>query len=288
MKRLFLIIPCALLAITTSASARMDDSVAYSNSAPIRTNETIIFPDIEKSYLDDFPRYDPVALTHITKGIDDDTVRQLVGNPHFNEFMSNKWNYVFQIRQPYSTNYIQCQLQLHFDKDNKVEDYYWHNSQCSDAIEAALQPPKPTIIEKRVEVPVASVITEPKVRTFNLSSDFLFDFDSAQLKPSSAIDIDNIVATLKRDYRQIHSIKVVGHTDRLGSEIYNHALALKRANTVRNELISKGFDPSIMSVSSMGEASPVTTGCLNMSREQTKACLKPDRRVELQVVGTLR
>ncbi|WP_296404441.1 OmpA family protein [Psychrobacter sp.] len=277
MKSLLSILPFTLLscsALLTTASIQ----AATSSTDPTK----IEFPNANKTYLKDIPRYDADDLIHINTGIDDDTVRKLIGNPHFNEFMSNNWNYILKIRQPYSREYIQCQLQLHFNKHDKVENYYWDKPQCAEAIENTLNKPKPVIVEK------PTPIIEPKARTFTLSSDLLFDFNSANIKSSSAFNIDKLTATIQQDYSQIHSINVVGHTDYLGDEAYNYNLALQRANTIKDELAGRGFNPSSISTSSMGESSPLTQSCQNMSLEQTKLCLAPDRRVEVQVVGDLK
>lgn len=264
MKRLFSILSCTILAITASASANTVNPI----------NKDIEFPDVSKSYLKNIPRYDPIQLIHIDRGINDDTVRQLIGNPHFSEFNSNNWNYIFNIRLPNSRNYIQCQLQLHYNKDDVVENYYWNNPQCAEVIETTLKPVPTTI--------------QPKKRTFTLSSDLLFDFDSADVKSSSAFNINKLSSSIHQAYNQVHSIKIIGHTDYLGNASYNYELALKRANAIRDELIRRGFNPSSMTISSMGESSPLTNSCQNMSNEQTKLCLAPYRRVEVQVVGRLR
>lgn len=277
MKSLFSILPFTLLTFSTLFAT------AYAQAATDKTAPmSIEFPDADKTYLKDIPRYDADDLIHINTGIDDDTVRQLIGNPHFNEFMSNNWNYILKIRQPYSRNYIQCQLQLHFDKDDIVENYYWDNPQCAEAIENSLNKPEPVIVEK------AAPVVQPKSRTFTLSSDLLFDFDSAEIKSSSAFNIDKMTASIQQEYSQIHSINVVGHTDYLGGESYNYNLALQRANTIKNELVRRGFNPSSMSISSMGESLPLTNNCHSMRLEQAKLCLAPDRRVEVQVIGDLK
>lgn len=68
------------------------------------------------------------------------------------------------------------------------------------------------------------------------------------------------------------TVKVFGNTDEWGSDEYNYALGLKRANSVKDVLESNGVVANI-SLISLGESNPVCT-------EKTKACWSENRRVE--------
>lgn len=57
--------------------------------------------------------------------------------------------------------------------------------------------------------------------------------------------------------RQSADISVVGHTDRVGDEEYNLDLSTRRAEAVRDLLVTGGFDPSILHVTSHGEENPL-------------------------------
>jgi OOP family OmpA-OmpF porin len=48
-------------------------------------------------------------------------------------------------------------------------------------------------------------------------------------------------------------ITIVGHTDAKGSEEYNYALGQRRADTMRDYMVSKGIAPSDISTSSRGK-----------------------------------
>jgi outer membrane protein OmpA-like peptidoglycan-associated protein len=50
---------------------------------------------------------------------------------------------------------------------------------------------------------------------------------------------------------------VVGHTDLVGTEPYNIELSSRRANHVRDLLVTKGIKPSALSVSFYGKARPL-------------------------------
>lgn len=68
------------------------------------------------------------------------------------------------------------------------------------------------------------------------------------------------------------TVKVFGNTDEWGSDEYNYALGLKRANAVKDVLASNGVSANI-SLVSLGESNPVCT-------EKTKDCWAKNRRVE--------
>lgn len=53
------------------------------------------------------------------------------------------------------------------------------------------------------------------------------------------------------------NIRVVGHTDRSGSDAYNQELAMRRANTVRGALAGEGVPDGAISVDGRGESDPM-------------------------------
>jgi OOP family OmpA-OmpF porin len=135
-----------------------------------------------------------------------------------------------------------------------------------------------------VPTPVKPVVGTERV---NLAADALFSFDKASstdLLPAGKATLDQLAQTLKDGYVQVNSIALIGHTDRLGNEQYNYKLGLRRAETVKAYLQSRGVTAP-MSVSSAGETQP-TTNCLGTkSTAALKACLQPDRRVVIDITG---
>jgi len=85
-------------------------------------------------------------------------------------------------------------------------------------------------------------------------------------------------------------ITVEGHTDRLGSPAYNQKLSLQRAESVKSYLVTPGgIDAAKISAVGKGESVPVTKpGECKGNKPSPKliACLQPDRRVEVEVIGT--
>jgi OOP family OmpA-OmpF porin len=77
---------------------------------------------------------------------------------------------------------------------------------------------------------------------------------------------------------------VTGHTDRIGSEAYNMKLSQRRADAVRDYLVSKGVDKAKVETIAMGPKQPVVQ-CDQKNRKELIACLQPNRRVEVQAKG---
>ena len=67
----------------------------------------------------------------------------------------------------------------------------------------------------------------------------LFDLGSAQVRPGDKPKITEAAATAKA--RQVTSICVVGHTDKLGDKALNEKLARARSQAVAAELVRAGI-----------------------------------------------
>ncbi len=111
-----------------------------------------------------------------------------------------------------------------------------------------------------------------------VSSDVLFDFDSAVLKPAAQSQLNKIIEESKT--RDFSSMTIRGYTDQIGSDSVNAKLSLDRANAVRDYLQKNGF-PAGKSIDTEGKgaADPVVqlSSCTNVSTQ--KSCLAPNRRV---------
>lgn len=130
----------------------------------------------------------------------------------------------------------------------------------------------------------AAATTAPEKITF--SADALFDFDRATLKPNGIQALNEFVSAIQGIKYDL--IIAVGYADRIGSDDYNKKLSVRRAESVKAHLVSRGIEPSRVFVDGKGEANPVT-GNSCVGEKKTKAlidCLAPDRRVEIEVAGT--
>jgi OOP family OmpA-OmpF porin len=100
----------------------------------------------------------------------------------------------------------------------------------------------------------------------------------------AAIDSE-IIAKLK-DVQKLELVLVTGHTDRIGSQAYNQKLSERRADAVRNYLVSKGVAKDKIETLGMGKTQPVPgVNCTMTALKPLIACLAPNRRVEVEVKG---
>lgn len=84
-----------------------------------------------------------------------------------------------------------------------------------------------------------------------------FEFNRAELMPSSRRVLDNVADVLRR-YPQLR-IGVAGHTDSIGSDAYNQALSQRRAEAVRTYFLETypDLDPSRLEARGFGESRPI-------------------------------
>ena len=159
-------------------------------------------------------------------------------------------------------------------------DAFWTpataNAKCDGALVA--QAPQPPVAPAP-----APVIQSQKV---TYQADALFDFDKAILKPAGKAKLDDLGS--KIGDLNLEVVVATGYTDRIGSDKYNDRLSLRRAQAVKAYLVSKGIEANRIYTEGKGKRNPVTTGCNQKNRKQLIACLAPDRRVEVEVVGTSR
>jgi OOP family OmpA-OmpF porin len=135
--------------------------------------------------------------------------------------------------------------------------------------------------------PAPPVMTpSPAGARVTLDADALFDFDKAVLRPAGRTALDEFHGKLKSINPEV--IIAVGHADRFGSEAYNQTLSDQRAAAVRDYLIAKGVEPNRVHAEGKGEMQPMTMAgeCAGAKSTKVIACLQPDRRVEIEVVGT--
>lgn len=169
-------------------------------------------------------------------------------------------------------------------------------------VRAAATPMPPVAAAPPEPVPPAPAAAPREPQRLSFAADTLFDFDKAELKPEGKALLD----ALARDISTMNyqSIAITGHADRIGNAEYNQKLSERRANAVREYLLSKtmqgestvaGFtggaaiDPGKISARGAGEEEPVTKAdeCVgNRATRELIQCLQPDRRVEVEVQGT--
>jgi len=144
---------------------------------------------------------------------------------------------------------------------------------------AAAPPPPPP-------APAPAPPPPPAVQKITLASKALFDFDKAILKPEGKAAIDSEIISKLSSVQKLELVLVTGHTDRIGSQQYNQRLSERRADAVRDYLVSRGVPRDRIETLGMGKTQPVPgVVCDQKALKALIACLAPNRRVEVEVKG---
>jgi outer membrane protein OmpA-like peptidoglycan-associated protein len=106
--------------------------------------------------------------------------------------------------------------------------------------------------------------------------DVLFDFNKYTLKPEARERLAR-VSGIVLAYPDL-KLKIEGYTDAIGSEEYNQTLSEKRAQAVRDYLVSSGVSMNNVASQGLGKADPVADNSTASGR-------KLNRRVEMIVSG---
>jgi OOP family OmpA-OmpF porin len=125
----------------------------------------------------------------------------------------------------------------------------------------------------------------PVGEKITIAADALFDFDKAVLRPEGRAKLDEVAAFSTQIALEV--VIAVGHTDRFGSDAYNQRLSERRAAAVKDYLVSKGIPANRVYTEGKGKKQPVTKpgDCRGPKSQKVIACLQPDRRVDIEIIG---
>ena len=82
-----------------------------------------------------------------------------------------------------------------------------------------------------------------------------FNFDRAVVREDVKKRLSRVIQLLK-EMPQV-DVQIVGYTDNIGSAEYNRALALRRAESVRDYIVTRGIDSARLSVAGRGKTDPL-------------------------------
>jgi outer membrane protein OmpA-like peptidoglycan-associated protein len=102
-----------------------------------------------------------------------------------------------------------------------------------------------------------------------------FEHDRSNLDTEDKKLLDDIVNITHSSLT--YDITITGHTDVKGSNEYNKILGLRRANSMKNYLVSQGVNPDNITVSSDGESKL-------LEEDAHKAAAERNRRAELRII----
>ena len=104
-----------------------------------------------------------------------------------------------------------------------------------------------------------------------------FDYDKFAVRADMQEAIESNAVVLNNDTNKAYRVKIEGNCDEWGSDEYNYALGLKRANSAKKALVAQGFDGGRVTLVSLGEANPICS-------DKTQECWGKNRRVDFKVL----
>ena len=109
-----------------------------------------------------------------------------------------------------------------------------------------------------------------------MPTDLLFGYDSTTLKPEAAKSMEKLGTLIMRNENA--RFRIEGHTDSFGSNEYNTALSLRRAEEVKSWLVkTMGIDPSRITTAGLGKSRLLVPGSGSIEQQQL------NRRVEIVI-----
>ncbi|MDG2916545.1 outer membrane protein assembly factor BamE [Bisgaard Taxon 10/6] len=258
LSRLFLSTTAAMVLAACGNLSDITEDGQPAGDTPEQAMANLVWPKIDKarfnhdgSQFGSWPNWDNVRM--VERGMNKDQIANLLGRPHFSEglYGVREWDYAFNYRE--NGVHKICQYKVLFDKNMNAQSFFWYPNGCNGN------------------------------SSFNLSADFLFNFDQETLTEEGKKVVDNVAEQLKSS--KAKEVSVAGYTDRLGAKAYNLNLSQRRAERVKNRLIEQGVTAQI-DAKGYGEANQVKA-CKDERGQALKDCLHPNRRVEIKSSGTV-
>jgi outer membrane protein OmpA-like peptidoglycan-associated protein len=132
---------------------------------------------------------------------------------------------------------------------------------CKQGFETAMGQITPAPVAQAPAKPVVQVQAARPYIVF-------FDWDKSSLAASSDTTMNELAAQIKRTNPT--SIKISGHADKSGTNVYNDALSMRRADMVRASLERNGVTRNTSSIESFGESKPLVNTADDVREPQNR------------------
>ncbi|UKN01139.1 OmpA family protein [Paracrocinitomix mangrovi] len=158
-------------------------------------------------------------------------------------------NFLFTLMETYG------EVKIHYIEET---DQYSYMVGAWESIEEA-HPTWRDLLKNGYNEAVVRSIDLNKISNFSLDNSFVLDnvrFDEGKwdVRKDALPDLENIIEIMLI-FPNV-DLKIEAHTDSQGPEDYNLELSQKRANSVKNYIISKGVDASRIAAEGKGESIP--------------------------------
>lgn len=118
--------------------------------------------------------------------------------------------------------------------------------------------------------------------SMSMLSDVMFAFGDADLAPDALATLDSVAKELAGG----EGLRIIGHTDSIGSVQTNLRLGERRAESVRDWFLEQGYlSAETIEIKSKGEAEPIADNVTAAGLDNAKGRAM-NRRVEFQIIKT--
>jgi OOP family OmpA-OmpF porin len=129
-------------------------------------------------------------------------------------------------------------------------------------------PPPPPVVQKMVPQ-AAKAMEAAIVEKGRATLKVEFDFDKSIIKKQYHHEIGNLAEVMKA--HPDLKITIEGHTDNTGGLTYNEKLSLRRADAVKDYLVTKfGIDASRLTVKGYGPIRPIESNATKEGRQKNR------------------
>ena len=132
--------------------------------------------------------------------------------------------------------------------------------------------------------------TPPAPKAVTYSTEVQFAFDEDALTGEARQQLDQLAQKLLA--LEVDKVVAIGYADGVGPAPYNKRLSARRAKAVGDYLSGKGVAAERLQLVAMGQDDSITSGSCEVTVPRTGesesaliACLQPDRRVKVELVG---
>ncbi len=119
----------------------------------------------------------------------------------------------------------------------------------------------------------------------NLPDVYLFAFGSSTVEGEGRVKLKELAAYLSRPELASRRVSIEGHTDSVGTDAFNQGLSERRAQSVRQELLTGGLPTGRIVARGFGESRPVVPNTTPDGGDDPAARAR-NRRVEIVIQNT--